>query len=303
MTGLVIKTTGADYLIRNEQGDFSCKIKGNFRIKGIKATNPITVGDRVEFDPESGYITDLHDRRNYIVRKPTNLSKQLHVIAANLDQCILVVTISNPTTATTFIDRFLATAEAYNIPTTIVFNKIDLLDDDELEYLKAMDYLYHSIGYNTLQISATQGIGIDRLNELLKGKITLLSGNSGVGKSTIINQIVPDSHARTAQISDYHHKGMHTTTFSEMYAIDKESYLIDTPGIKGFGMVDMELDEISHYFPEIFRISKNCRFGNCSHTHEPGCAVLEALDQHLIAQSRYQSYLSIREDITEGKYR
>ena len=195
MTGLVIKTTGADYLIRNEQGDFSCKIKGNFRIKGIKATNPITVGDRVEFDPESGYITDLHDRRNYIVRKPTNLSKQLHVIAANLDQCVLVVTISNPTTATTFIDRFLATSEAYNIPTTIVFNKIDLLDADELEYLKAIDYLYRSIGYNTLQISATQGVGIDQLNQLLKGKITLLSGNSPYLKRLSLWQLLP--HPRT----------------------------------------------------------------------------------------------------------
>lgn len=303
MEGLVTKTTGADYEVYSKEGNYTCRIKGSFRIKGIKSTNPLTVGDIVEFNPESGYITALHDRRNYIVRKPANLSKQLHIIAANMDQCLLVVTIKNPTTATAFIDRVLATAEAYRIPAILAFNKIDTLDDDELEYLTALENLYHSIGYKTIRLSAKNGDGIDNLKEILQGKITLLSGNSGVGKSTILNLIAPEFAARTGEISSSHHKGMHTTTFSEMYEIGEKSYLIDTPGIKGFGMVNMEIDEIAHYFPEIFKESKNCRFNNCSHTHEPGCAVLNAIENHTISQSRYQSYLSIREDLNEGKYR
>lgn len=303
MTGFVIKTTGPDYTVRSTEGDFVCKIKGNFRIKGIKSTNPITVGDVVDFDPTQGYITALHDRRNYIVRKPTNLSKQLHIIAANVDLCLLVVTIKNPETATTFIDRFLATSEAYHVPTTIVFNKTDLLTKDELEYLEALEYLYRNIGYNTIRTSALSGDGIEEIKQLLPGKFTLLSGNSGVGKSTILNKVIPAANARTASISESHHKGMHTTTFSEMYEIESDSYLIDTPGIKGFGMFDMDKDEISHFFPEIFKIGQECRFSNCTHTHEPGCAVLKALDEHYISQSRYKSYLSIREDATESKYR
>ncbi|MFI3297041.1 MAG: ribosome small subunit-dependent GTPase A [bacterium] len=303
MEGLVTKTTGADYEVYSKEGNYTCRIKGSFRIKGIKSTNPLTVGDIVEFNPESGYITALHDRRNYIVRKPANLSKQLHIIAANMDQCLLVVTIKNPTTATAFIDRVLATAEAYRIPAILAFNKIDTLDDDELEYLTALENLYHSIGYKTIRLSAKNGDGIDNLKEILQGKITLLSGNSGVGKSTILNLIAPEFAARTGEISSSHHKGMHTTTFSEMYEIGEKSYLIDTPGIKGFGMVNMEIDEIAHYFPEIFKESKNCRFNNCSHTHEPGCAVLNAIENHTISQSRYQSYLSIRENLNEGKYR
>lgn len=304
MTGLITKTTGTDYTVYSDGIDHLCKIKGTFRIKGIKSTNPLAVGDRVEFDPESGYITAMLDRKNYIVRKPTNLSKQQHILAANLDLCLLVVTISQPVTAVEFIDRFLATAEAYRIPVMLLFNKTDLLDSDELSYLDALEYLYRSIGYKTLRISALNGTGIDLLKTELAGKVTLLSGNSGVGKSTLINSIIPDADTRIGAISTSHHKGMHTTTFSEMYRLPQpDSFLIDTPGIKSFGTFDMQPDEVSHYFPEIFRASADCRFNNCTHIHEPGCAVRQALDDHLIAQSRYQSYLSIRQDLTESKYR
>ena len=303
MTGLIIKNTGSDYVVRSSDGSNSvCRVKGSFRIKGIKSTSPVTVGDRVEFD-DTGYITELHERKNYIVRKPTNLSKQLHIIAANLDQAILIITIKNPVTSTTFIDRFLATAEAYHIPTILVFNKIDLLNAEDETYLNAFIHLYKSIGYQCLKMTATQGNGITELQNTLAGKISLLSGNSGVGKSTIINQIVPNSSAKTGEISNSHHKGMHTTTFSEMYEISTDTFLIDTPGIKGFGMVDMNEEEIGHFFRDIFEASKNCRFNNCSHRHEPGCAVLQAVSEHRIATSRYESYLSILEDITEGKYR
>ena len=303
MTGLIIKNTGSDYVVRSSDGSNSvCRVKGSFRIKGIKSTSPVTVGDRVEFD-DTGYITELHERKNYIVRKPTNLSKQLHIIAANLDQAILIITIKNPVTSTTFIDRFLATAEAYHIPTILVFNKIDLLNAEDETYLNAFIHLYESIGYQCLKMTATQGNGIAELQNTLAGKISLLSGNSGVGKSTIINQIVPNSFAKTGEISNSHHKGMHTTTFSEMYEISTDTFLIDTPGIKGFGMVDMNEEEIGHFFRDIFEASKNCRFNNCSHRHEPGCAVLQAVSEHRIATSRYESYLSILEDITEGKYR
>ena len=303
MTGLIIKNTGSDYVVRSSDGSNSvCRVKGSFRIKGIKSTSPVTVGDRVEFD-DTGYITELHERKNYIVRKPTNLSKQLHIIAANLDQAILIITIKNPVTSTTFIDRFLATAEAYHIPTILVFNKIDLLNAEDETYLNAFIHLYESIGYQCLKMTAIQGNGIAELQNTLAGKISLLSGNSGVGKSTIINQIVPNSSAKTGEISNSHHKGMHTTTFSEMYEISTDTFLIDTPGIKGFGMVDMNEEEIGHFFRDIFEASKNCRFNNCSHRHEPGCAVLQAVNEHRIATSRYESYLSILEDITEGKYR
>ena len=303
MTGLIIKNTGSDYVVRSSDGSNSlCRVKGSFRIKGIKSTSPVTVGDRVEFD-DTGYITELHERKNYIVRKPTNLSKQLHIIAANLDQAILIITIKNPVTSTTFIDRFLATAEAYHIPTILVFNKIDLLNAEDEAYVNALIHLYESIGYQCLKMTAIQGNGITELQNTLAGKISLLSGNSGVGKSTIINQIVPNSSAKTGEISNSHHKGMHTTTFSEMYEISTDTFLIDTPGIKGFGMVDMNEEEIGHFFRDIFEASKNCRFNNCSHRHEPGCAVLQAVNEHRIATSRYESYLSILEDITEGKYR
>lgn len=303
MTGLIIKNTGSDYLVRASDGsNVICKVKGSFRIKGIKSTSPVTVGDRVEYDA-TGYITNLHERKNYIVRKPTNLSKQLHIIAANLDQALLVVTFKSPTTSTTFIDRFLATSEAYHIPTILVFNKIDLLNFAEANEVEALIALYENIGYQCLEMSATSGDGITELQALLSGKISLLSGNSGVGKSTIINQIVPNSTAKVGEISNSHHKGMHTTTFSEMYELGTDTFLIDTPGIKGFGMVDMNEEEIGHFFRDIFNEAKGCKFSNCSHRHEPDCAVLKAVEEKRIAQSRYESYLSILEDVKEGKYR
>lgn len=303
MKGLITKTTGAEYSVLSNDKEYNCRIKGTFRIKGIKSTNPLAVGDMVEFDPESGYITELYDRKNYIVRKPANLSKQQHIIAANLDLCLLTITVANPVTSIEFIDRFLVTAEAYRVPVLLLFNKVDTLTADEQEYLDNVIFLYDTIGYRSMKISALNGDGIAELKNEIKGKVTLLSGNSGVGKSTIINALNPNVNARTAKISDTHHKGMHTTTFSEMYRLEDDIFIIDTPGIKGFGMFDMQPDEVSHFFPEIFKFSHDCRFNNCTHIHEPGCAVLEALDNHFISQSRYRSYLSIRQDISEGKYR
>ena len=314
MKGLVIKNTGSWYTVRTDDGQLlDCKIKGNFRIKGIRSTNPVAVGDRVEVrmpqaETEDGLITGIEDRKNYIIRKSINLSKQSHIIAANVDQALLIVTVANPETSTTFIDRFLASAEAYRVPVILVLNKTDLLDDDQRRYQQMMVQLYETIGYQCLQVSAATGEGFDQLTPLLEGKITLLSGNSGVGKSTLINRLVPGANLRTADLSDAHNMGMHTTTFSEMIPLTSHlspltSYLIDTPGIKGFGSFDMEPEEISGYFKEIFRFSKDCRFNNCTHTHEPGCAVLQALEDHYIAQSRYQSYLSMLQDKDEGKYR
>ena len=283
-----------------------CKIKGNFRLRGIRSTNPIAVGDRVEV--RDGFIIEIEDRRNYIIRKSINLSKQSHILAANVDQALLVVTVSKPETSTTFIDRFLASAEAYRVPVILIFNKTDLLSDDELRYQQMMIQLYETIGYECRAISAERGDGIEELRPLLEGKITLLSGNSGVGKSTISNRLVPTANQRVADISDAHQTGMHTTTFSEMIPVDgspvdTRSWLIDTPGIKGFGTFDMEREELTSYFKEIFEFSKQCRFSDCTHTHEPGCAVLKAVEDHYIAQSRYQSYLSMLEDKDENKYR
>ena len=301
MKGLVVKNTGSWYTVRTDDGQLiDCKIKGNFRLKGIRSTNPVAVGDRVTV--ADAFITDIEDRRNYIIRKSQNLSKQSHILAANVDQAFLVVTVNYPQTSTTFIDRFLASAEAYRVPVVLIFNKTDLLDADELRYQQMMVQLYETIGYTCKQISATKGEGVEDLRPLLEGKITLLSGNSGVGKSTLINCLVPHVNLRTAEISDAHNLGQHTTTFSEMIPLGG-GWVIDTPGIKGFGTFDMEPEELTSYFREIFHFSKNCRFSNCTHTHEPGCAVLKALEEHYIAPSRYQSYLSMMEDKDEGKYR
>jgi ribosome biogenesis GTPase len=306
MCGLVIKNTGSWYTVRTDDGQlFECKVKGNFRLKGIRSTNPVAVGDRVKIitnQEGTAFITEIEDRRNYIIRKSINLSKQSHIIAANVDQALLVVTINYPETSTTFIDRFLASAEAYRVPVILIFNKTDLLNTDEAHYQQMMITLYETIGYQCLPISAETGEGVDALKKLLPDKITLLSGNSGVGKSTLINRLVPGVNLRTSEISDAHNTGLHTTTFSEMIPLG-DGWLIDTPGIKGFGTFDMEPEELTSYFKEIFHFSQDCRFSNCTHTHEPGCAVLKAIDDHLIAPSRYQSYLSMLNDKDESKYR
>ncbi|MBQ8701902.1 MAG: ribosome small subunit-dependent GTPase A [Prevotella sp.] len=319
MKGLVIKNTGSWYSVLTDEGTtVLCKVKGNFRLKNIRSTNPVAVGDRVTVDvahpnpsPREGlqekqataFITDIDDRRNYIVRRSQNLSKASHIIAANVDQALLVVTVNYPETSTTFIDRFLASAEAYDIPVVLVFNKSDLLSEEELHYQEMMINLYETVGYRCQAISAETGEGVDVLEDILRNKITVLSGNSGVGKSTLLNRLIPNLDLRTAEISDAHNTGMHTTTFSEMIPLPFGGWAIDTPGVKGFGSFDMEPEELTSYFKEIFRFSKDCRFSNCTHTHEPGCAVLQALEDHYIAPSRYQSYLSMLEDKDEGKYR
>ena len=307
MHGLVIRNTGSWYQVKTDDGRLiDCKIKGNFRLKGIRSTNPVAVGDRVDIvlnNEGTAFITSIDDRKNYIVRRSSNLSKQSHIIAANLDQCFLVVTVNYPETSTIFIDRFLATAEAYRVPVSLIFNKVDRYNDDELRYLDGLVNLYEYIGYPCYKVSAVRGEGIDEIRSLLDHRVTLFSGNSGVGKSTLINAIHPDFQARTGEISEYHNKGMHTTTFSEMFEIGEEGYLIDTPGIKGFGTFDMSQEEVGHYFKEIFQYSAQCKYGNCTHVHEPGCAVRKAVEEHLISESRYLSYLNILEDEREGKYR
>lgn len=310
MEGKVIKNTGSHYLV--EVGSTGtlvpCKVKGNFRIKGIRTTNPVAVGDNVTISSPGSdgvaYITAISPRENYIIRRASNLSKEAHIIAANIDQAMLVVTLMHPVTSTTFVDRFLASAEAYNIPVVITVNKIDLItEDDDREYLEAFAYLYESIGYEVVQVSAKTRSGLDGLNSILKDKITLISGNSGVGKSTLINDLIPGLELKTAEISAAHDQGMHTTTFSELFKLPVGGSIIDTPGIRGFGTVDFEPSEVAHYFPELFAESKHCRFNNCTHTHEPGCAVLSAVADNRIASSRYASYLSILNDSEGSKYR
>lgn len=307
MNGLVIKNTGSWYIVKTDDNRLvKCKIKGNFRLKGIRTTNPVSVGDRVDIleNGDTAFIVSIYPRQNYIIRRASNLSKESHIIASNLDQAFLVVSLMNPQTSTTFIDRFLATAEAYRVPAVIVVNKIDLLDEELKEYYEAFKYLYESIGYTVVGISAEYGFGIEEVSKMLYGKVTLLSGNSGVGKSTLLNSLIPGTDAKTSVVSETHHTGMHTTTFSEMFALkDGSGYIIDTPGIKGFGTIDFNAEEVAHYFPEIFKISADCKYGNCTHRHEPGCAVKQALEDCLISQSRYASYLSIIDDSTEGKYR
>lgn len=307
MEGLVIKNTGSWYQVKTTDGRyFECKIKGNLRLKDIKSTNPIAVGDRVEFvetTEEVGFISGILDRRNYIVRRSSNLSKQAHILAANLDLVALIATVNYPETSPIFIDRFIASAEAYNIPTCLIINKTDLYNEAEMEYVHGLKNLYEHLGYPVYLTSSRQAESLEPLLAYLHGKTTLVSGNSGVGKSTLINIIAPHSLAKTGAISSYHNKGMHTTTFSEMFELINGGAIIDTPGIKGFGTIDMDVAEISHYFKEIFAESTNCRFANCSHVHEPGCAVIKAVDNQSISQSRYQSYLSILSDFDNGKYR
>lgn len=307
MQGLVIKNTGSWYTVLTDEGKaVESKVKGSFRLKDIRTTNPIAVGDRVTIEENNegtAFISEIADRKNYIIRRASNLSKQSHIIAANLDQAMLIVTVNYPITTTVFIDRFLATAEAYRVPVKLLFNKVDRMKGENREYMEALMHLYSTIGYPCYEISAREEVGLDQLNDLLKGKITLFSGHSGVGKSTLINKLVPGVNLRTGDISDYHNKGMHTTTFSEMIPLPQGGYLIDTPGIKGLGTIDMEKAEVSHYFPDIFKFAGECKFNNCSHMNEPGCAVMKAVEQHYISESRYRSYLNILEDKQEGKYR
>ncbi|GHU76383.1 putative ribosome biogenesis GTPase RsgA 2 [Bacteroidia bacterium] len=307
MKGLVIKNTGSWYTVHTDDGrDIESKIKGNFRLRDIRSTNPIAVGDRVDIDINqegTAFITEIDDRKNYMIRRASNLSKQSHIIAANLDQALLIVTVNYPVTTTIFIDRFLATAEAYSVPVRLMFNKIDRYKDDDRKAMENLIELYTGIGYPCSLLCAKTEEGMGELRLELKDKISLLSGHSGVGKSTIINKLVPGTTLRTGHISEYHNKGMHTTTFSEMIPLPEGGYLIDTPGIKGFGTFDMEDAEISHYFREIFACSIDCKFGNCMHRHEPGCAVIQAVNGGVISESRYKSYLSILKDREESKYR
>ncbi len=309
MKGLIIKSTGTSYAVYLPDGTMvECHVKGNFRIRGIRSTNPVAIGDNVEIaqaEDGTNWITELYDRKNYIVRRSTNLSYASHILAANVDMAALIVTINHPKTSTTFIDRFLATCEAYRVPACLIFNKIDLLNEEELQTLSALRQLYESLDYPTYSISAKNDVAVlkEQLAEVFLNRITLLSGNSGVGKSTLLNAILGKDIARTGAISSAHHKGMHTTTFSEMYPLNETSWIIDTPGIKGFGMLDMERQEMGHYFREIFAISRECRYSDCVHINEPGCAVNQAVVDGRIAFSRYESYLSMLDDITENKYR
>ncbi|UUC46830.1 ribosome small subunit-dependent GTPase A [Flavobacterium cerinum] len=307
MTGIVYKSTGSWYSVKTEENEvFECRIKGKFRMKGIKSTNPIAVGDVVDFeldqstDEVAGIIHNIHDRKNYIVRKSVNLSKQTHIIASNIDIVFLLVTINNPPTTTSFIDRFLVTAEAYGIEAVIIFNKIDTYDEATLDEQLYLQYVYSNIGYKCLRISAAEGKGIEELKEMMKGKVSMFSGHSGVGKSTLVNALEPSLNLKTKQISEQHQQGQHTTTFAEMFDLSFGARIIDTPGIRGFGIVDMEKQEIGDYFPEFFALKDQCKFNNCLHKEEPHCAVKAALDNDEIAWSRYKSYIQILEGEDEN---
>ena len=309
--GRVTRNTGSAYTVRFPEGDeANCRIKGNFRIKGIRTTNPVAVGDIVSVTSAAGdadYITAIAPRKNYIIRRASNLSKESHILASNIDRAFLVISLRNPFTPTTFIDRFLATAEAYSVPAAIVINKADTWDDDDRELAEGLRTLYSSIGYPVFFVSAETGDGVERLAEELADRISLFAGNSGVGKSSLINALVPGAGLRTGDISDTHHTGMHTTTFSEMVSLPGGGEIIDIPGVKGFGTIDFAPEEVSHFFPEIFHIGQDCRYGDCKHVAEPGCAVIPAVEEHYISLSRYQSYLSILEEASQeagsDKYR
>ena len=301
--GLVIQATGSWYQVVCKNETLHCRIRGKLRLKGVRSTNPVVVGDVVHIECDNTgewVIYDIVPRRNYIIRRASNLSKESHIIAANIDQALIVVTLIEPQTALEFVDRFLITCEAYKVPATILLAKIDLLESNP-EAIAEFHAIYESAGYNVIDISATQGIGVDVVKDILKGKTTLVSGNSGVGKSTLIGKIDPELDIRTGEISESFHKGKHTTTFSTMYPLSEGGYIIDTPGIKGFGLLEIEDKELWHYFPEMIATAGSCRFYNCTHTHEPGCAVVEAVKVGEIAYSRYESYLKILDD--DDKYR
>lgn len=304
--GLVIKSTGSWYYVKSEDDSVvPCKIKGTYRIRGIRATNPVAVGDIVTFsaaDHGNGIITDIEERKNYIIRRSANLSKAYQLIATNIDQAILMVTIVKPRTHLAFIDRYLVSAEAFRIPTILLFNKIDLYSGEEQKELDAMIHLYNTIGYRSIPVSVTKGINLQEIQEIIAEKTSVISGNSGVGKSTLLNQLNPELNIKTREISDFHKSGQHTTTYAEMHFLENGARVIDTPGIKGFGMIDIEKEELFHFFPEIFQFSKDCKFHNCLHVNEPDCAVRKAVNDHFISESRYGNYLALLADM-EDKYR
>lgn len=309
MTGIVYKSTGSWYTVKAQDNQFfECRIKGKFRIKGIKSTNPVAVGDVVDFDLDTsadvvtGVITKIHDRKNYLIRKSVNLSKQVHIIAANIDTLFVLVTIDNPVTTTSFIDRLLVTAEAYDINAVLVFNKVDTFSEDTLNDQLYLQYIYESIGYKCLRVSAAEGKGLDTLKAEMTGKVSMFTGHSGVGKSTLVNALEPTLNLKTKEISEQHQQGQHTTTFAEMYDLSFDAKIIDTPGIRGFGIVDMEPQEVGDYFPEFFKLKDQCKFNNCLHREEPHCAVKDALDNDEISWSRYKSYIQIL-DGDEENYR
>ena len=300
--GVVISSTGSWYRVATANGELDCRIRGRLRLKGIRSTNPVVVGDRVMVEPddESSAIVEILPRRNYIIRRASNLSKESHIIGTNIDRALLIVTLHSPSTPVEFVDRFLVTCEAYNVPVTIVLGKADTLTGEHEAEAEEFTAIYQDAGYDIVRLSSTTGEGIDQIREILKGHTTLIAGNSGVGKSTLVSVIDPELDIRTGEISESHHKGKHTTTFSTMYRIE-EGYIIDTPGIKGFGLIDIDSKELCRYFPEMMRLAPDCRFYNCTHTHEPGCAVQEGVKQGIVAWSRYESYLKILDE--DDKYR